>query len=453
MQALRLPGVSDLLRGETGRSSDAREQFVEAVRLALDRDGTECSLTVRTDTGTTVIVSYANGATLRGRVPVTESSMSTFPNIRDAQLLAKGVSFVGDVQHHEFVGSTLVTFGDSVYLGEMVQGRPHGRGTLTTPQMHVEGTWAAGEPSGVCIARFDDPSAIGADWLVSALASVADEQVPSRPDPVVPVEPTRPAPAPVLGTNTSSAGPAAGPTVGTVIAAQASVRSRFDDMTPVVRTPLFGRRVLRPVGEPVCRPPDRVLERPQVTDQRAGPTPPAEIVAEAANPGVDPDPCERPHSDAAIAHARAGMGTHRFVYEGEWKSGVFHGIGALIGPGFEYAGHFRAGRMHGAGTFGACVTRMHSYHVHHTAGQLIARQSKSDFDAERAQLAIQQLQRRLTHDSSTCKICYDAVATVLLLPCRHMVSCRTCYNRGAQLSGSCPVCRTRVDDTIAVIRA
>ena len=54
-------------------------------------------------------------------------------------------------------------------------------------------------------------------------------------------------------------------------------------------------------------------------------------------------------------------------------------------------------------------------------------------------------------DADRCTICYDAKATVVLIPCGHMIFCRACKGdyelRSAKL---CPKCRATYQQTIEV---
>ena len=45
-----------------------------------------------------------------------------------------------------------------------------------------------------------------------------------------------------------------------------------------------------------------------------------------------------------------------------------------------------------------------------------------------------------------CKICYDRPIEVLLFPCKHLVTCQIC----GSLCSTCPLCRTRVTESIRV---
>ena len=57
-----------------------------------------------------------------------------------------------------------------------------------------------------------------------------------------------------------------------------------------------------------------------------------------------------------------------------------------------------------------------------------------------------------TIGASQCCICMENDKSVLLLPCRHLCVCVSCYNgsHGRQPLQSCPICRARVEDTVFV---
>ena len=50
------------------------------------------------------------------------------------------------------------------------------------------------------------------------------------------------------------------------------------------------------------------------------------------------------------------------------------------------------------------------------------------------------------HLNSECVICNEDMSTVLLLPCKHQVLCRTCAGKVA----ICPICRIKVEDKIQI---
>ncbi|XP_045156932.1 putative inhibitor of apoptosis [Mercenaria mercenaria] len=49
----------------------------------------------------------------------------------------------------------------------------------------------------------------------------------------------------------------------------------------------------------------------------------------------------------------------------------------------------------------------------------------------------------------TCKICYDAIACIITLPCGHMVCCSQCISALAK----CAVCRTQIKGTVRALMA
>merc|ERR1712086_87131 len=53
-------------------------------------------------------------------------------------------------------------------------------------------------------------------------------------------------------------------------------------------------------------------------------------------------------------------------------------------------------------------------------------------------------------DPLLCVVCISNPKTVLLLPCRHMCVCPTCYDSILQVEPLCPLCRAHVETHIEV---
>ena len=54
------------------------------------------------------------------------------------------------------------------------------------------------------------------------------------------------------------------------------------------------------------------------------------------------------------------------------------------------------------------------------------------------------------NESALCVVCISNPKTVLLLPCRHMCVCPTCYDSILRVEPLCPLCRAHVETHIEV---
>lgn len=58
-----------------------------------------------------------------------------------------------------------------------------------------------------------------------------------------------------------------------------------------------------------------------------------------------------------------------------------------------------------------------------------------------------------TQDLPDCVVCQDAKRTIVILPCKHLCVCETCFRRLLDMRvnmRNCPLCRTRIEDHIDV---
>uniref|UniRef100_A0A7S2RQ64 RING-type domain-containing protein n=1 Tax=Eucampia antarctica TaxID=49252 RepID=A0A7S2RQ64_9STRA len=60
-----------------------------------------------------------------------------------------------------------------------------------------------------------------------------------------------------------------------------------------------------------------------------------------------------------------------------------------------------------------------------------------------------------TDEVATCLLCWDNLATAVMVPCGHLCLCKKCRNRSTMqgMNHKCPVCRKPVDKTISIKKA
>ncbi len=60
-----------------------------------------------------------------------------------------------------------------------------------------------------------------------------------------------------------------------------------------------------------------------------------------------------------------------------------------------------------------------------------------------------------TDKVATCLVCWDNLATVVMVPCGHMCLCKSCRTRSTMklMKKKCPICRIEVDRTVSVKKA
>ena len=420
--------------------------------LALAR-GAECGVIVAQDDGTDrVVLMSAAGAMVRGTLPARTGAMM-LDRLHNAEVRSGLRSIVGDVAGHTLVGEVLATFDDgSTYAGRMVDGVACGRGCLTRAAYEVRGRWENGVLSGECRVEFDEPEQIGISWFDSILTDPPEddradpwterveglrwpaERGPAERGPAerdVPVRPGSPPASPAPAS--SAASPAPG----------------VDWWANVRRSPRVGMASLAPTrrtGNSTLA--ERVTERRNAAVAAAAA--PAAAAPAAAAPAVAPlrlPPIETTTMADRIERLRETLPVRQCVYQGEIVDGGFHGRGILLTPRFDYEGEFRNNAPHGRGTL-VCETRAraaHSVRVDHgvVRSKLVASAASAAPPAPPTDTA-----------TDLCKICYSAQACVLLLSCRHLVSCEACHEacRRNSASRACPICRAPVRDHVVAIR-
>ena len=72
--------------------------------------------------------------------------------------------------------------------------------------------------------------------------------------------------------------------------------------------------------------------------------------------------------------------------------------------------------------------------------------ARAAVEARRAEAA--RREREAERDERLCVICLTATKATLLLPCRHLCVCRACSQHRSL--DKCPVCRTRIAETLDV---
>jgi hypothetical protein len=137
-----------------------------------------------------------------------------------------------------------------------------------------------------------------------------------------------------------------------------------------------------------------------------------------------------------VGRLRRGAGVDAIEYEGEFRQGQRHGKGALRDAmGGELAGTFRADALHGEGSLtahgreAALITFVDGRETHRATG--------AEREIARLRTHIQDM--RSHSRSSCCRVCGEGERTVLVLPCRHLVSCVGC-RPALDASGMCPIC-------------
>jgi hypothetical protein len=444
--AARVPSLGDVIASDGSRTAADKETLMGELRAALDR-GDECSVLVRLpDETMAVTVSFANGAVMRGAAPVGVKGQAPFPVLRDARLEGSA-TFIGEVRHHEFAGHTLVTFGpdERTYAGEMLRGCPHGSGVLTTPDIVAEGAWLNGTLHGLCSVWFDDPVAVGCDWVADVVGALEPdtELTPERVTNATQRLATgdddgehivREAAERLLGAfEQRSAEQGAGDAIQR---ARAALGER-GDAGPALRRSILIRRMHREAPDPPE--PPRSTRRPVL--------PPIETPT--------PDPIDR--QAAALDRINDAEGERRgreYFYCGECVRGVFCGDGVLLTPSFEYAGGFLDGQPHGQGYLFHSDSVKQGFSVRYDEGRLVRKRARAEIELASVRLEMTRMRETMSkheafRDLALCKACASASACVLLLPCRHQSLCTACHER---YPDSCPICRAPVRQAIVALR-
>ena len=81
-------------------------------------------------------------------------------------------------------------------------------------------------------------------------------------------------------------------------------------------------------------------------------------------------------------------------------------------------------------------------------GTIIETETLTDMEQRQLRSQLRDLQRESSR--GTCKICMVREIDLLLLPCAHACTCRSCWvAMGA--TRECPVCRVAVSDTVTMV--
>lgn len=485
-----VPTMRPLAAQPGQRTPEMQRDFVDRARAALQNPGTCTLVLTDADGASSVLTSYDNGATLTGSVPPGKPCPAAA--LKDAEFTSRACTIVGDVSDGEFAGQMLVTFdregadvaaaddaaepgdhpGPWTYAGGAVLGFPHGAGELTGPGIALEGQWRGGRPHGHCLVRFASPEVVAAAWI--------DDLTGQEPDPGAAAEVAELASEEAAEATARAARQrAAHAAVERARRAAEAAVEASDRATELIASRAARRLAPLPAppdgwwnatgDERVRHAPDDPVEVDRMSPPRARPRLQlaqciaARVAQQLELPPDSPDvpgavltavpvPEEEPPADpeARVAACRAQMGEFAYAYEGAMTHGAFAGRGVLVTPTYAYVGLFRAGRPDGDGVAFASRTAPAAYDVVYRNGQLVSRDAKVEAELAAARAELAGLKARYRADGSMCKVCFDAAASMLLMPCRHLLTCRACYTRSPR---TCPVCRARVSEAVEVLRS
>lgn len=69
-------------------------------------------------------------------------------------------------------------------------------------------------------------------------------------------------------------------------------------------------------------------------------------------------------------------------------------------------------------------------------------------------VAFQVATKNIVRGSGVCSVCIDEMADLLLLPCRHLTTCTSCYrkmqHRTTTTTTKCPICKSSVEQTLKI---